>query len=1255
MPVRQGVAASAVTDLLFEESGVGRCLVAPDGSVLRANTEWLRSTGYRLDDVLGADIVELFPGTRDMAIAMHARARAGHRVEVPRHVQEVNGRVTWWEGSIAPVPMENGTGLLITAREVADEELRTGDRSQPGHPRRDTEILETISDAFVALDREWRYTYVNRRAAELLGRSVDELLGRSPWELFPFAASSEVYRELHRAMAEQAPVEFTTFWPELDRWFELRVFPSGQGLTIYWRDVTDLRRSRESLRAIAEAERRSTELLRAVANSVPDPVFVKDTESRWLFVNPALLEVVGKTADQVIGRSDREIYGDPEIGAALVETDRRIMESGQAVAVEERIQTPTGYQLFLSTKAPFRDEAGKVVGLVGVARNITERKRSEDALRESESRYRLLFQNMLGGYAYCRMVFDERGRPADFVYLEVNGAFERLTGIRDVAGKQATEVFPGIREAHPELLETYGRVARTGRPERMELQFHPLGMWLVISVYSPHPDHFVAVFDDVTAPRRAEQEREATVEFLRLVNDATGTDELVEAAATFFHHRSACEAVGIRLRDGEEYPYYEARGFSNEFVQRENDLCCRGVTGELARDGAPVLECMCGTVICGRVDPAKPFFTRGGSFWSNGTTELLATTRDVDGQGRIRNRCNAEGYESVALVPLFVGEERLGLLQLNDRRKGMFSREVIATWERLAGYLAVALARSRSVERLMEAQENLAVVTRLYAVLSRVNEAIVRTRDEQRLYEEICRIVADDGDFPLVWVGLVNDRKVAPVASAGLSADYLRDIRVEVDGELGQGPTGTCVREDRPVINYDFRTSPSAGPWRDAARSHGLRASAAFPLHRGREVIGALTFYAARPGAFTPDQVRLLEALCADISYALGAMEHERLRAEAERALREREQILREADRRKDEFLGMLSHELRNPLAPIRNSVYILNHVDPAGDQAERARSVIERQAAHLTRLVDDLLDVTRIARGKIELRLAQLDLRETVLRAADDFRVMMDERGLEFRTVLPPAKVLASADATRVTQVIGNLLHNAAKFTQRGDAVTLSLVPVDGAAEIRVRDTGAGIDAAVLPHVFDAFVQGQHTLARSEGGLGLGLSLVKGITELHGGTVRAESGGRGRGAEFVVRLPLPAQAAAQDRPRPAASKAGSDRRVLVVDDNRDAADTMAEIVEMLGHRAEVAYDGLSAIQKARETSPEVVLCDIGLPGMSGYEVAKALRALAGDRVLLVAVTGYAQPEDVRRAIESGFDRHLAKPPRAEDIERLLA
>jgi PAS domain S-box-containing protein len=426
---------------------------------------------------------------------------------------------------------------------------------------------------------------------------------------------------------------------------------------------------------------------------------------------------------------------------------------------------------------------------------------------------------------------------------------------------------------------------------------------------------------------------------------------------------------------------------------------------------------------------------------------------------------------------------------------------------------------------------------------------------------------------------------------------------------------------------------------------------------RGREVIverrdGTRVNVMAHPEAMRDADGRIVGAVNVLVD-TTALREKEQALRESEQRHRHLAEALQDADRRKDEFLAVLSHELRNPLAPIRNSVYILEHADPTGEQAARARSVIHRQTDHLTRLVDDLLDVTRIARGKIALRRSRVDLREVVSRAADDFRLLLSERGIAFQAVLPREQVWVDADATRVTQVIGNLLHNASKFTRRGGEVALSLAVGDRDAQIRVRDTGAGIDPALLPRVFDAFVQGERTLARTEGGLGLGLALVKGITELHGGSVAVRSEGAGNGSEFEVRLPLRPPAAAQDASRVRVRRAGEARRVLVVDDNVDAANTLAEVVEMLGHAAEIAYDGPSAIAKARENPPDVVLCDIGLPDMSGYEVAQALRR-EGGQMQLFAVTGYAQPEDVKSAVDAGFDGHVAKPVDAAEIERLL-
>ena len=367
------------------------------------------------------------------------------------------------------------------------------------------------------------------------------------------------------------------------------------------------------------------------------------------------------------------------------------------------------------------------------------------------------------------------------------------------------------------------------------------------------------------------------------------------------------------------------------------------------------------------------------------------------------------------------------------------------------------------------------------------------------------------------------------------------------------------------------------------------------------------------------------------------------------------EEALREADRRKDEFLGILSHELRNPLAPIRNSLFILDHADPSSAQARHAREVVNRQVLHLSRLVDDLLDVTRIARGKIQLQRTELDLAALVGRAAEDNRGLLADRGLELVVHVPQAPVLVNGDDTRLAQVLGNLLQNAAKFTPEGGRVTVWLEGAGGHAELHVRDTGVGIEPALLKAVFEPFTQAEQNLARTSGGLGLGLALVRGLVELHGGSVVAYSEGQSRGTEIVVRLPLARESPARQR-RAGAVGTGTVRRqrVLVVDDNRDAADSLAALVEVLGHDAEVVYDATTALARARAHPPDVILCDIGLPGMDGYGVARELRRSGLGRIRLVAVTGYARPEDIQRAAEAGFEGHVAKPPDPENIQRVL-
>ena len=497
-----------------------------------------------------------------------------------------------------------------------------------------------------------------------------------------------------------------------------------------------------------------------------------------------------------------------------------------------------------------------------------------------------------------------------------------------------------------------------------------------------------------------------------------------------------------------------------------------------------------------------------------------------------------------------------------------------------------------------------------------------------------------------MWIGLSNENQVVQAAKFGPAIDYLAEIRVELDGEFGQGPTGSCIRENRPVVNDDFENNPNTSVWRQAALRHGIRASAAFPIHKQDRAIGAFTLYAERPGVFDAEQVKLIESLSADVSYALAAIEHEHKRAETEESLRV-------ADRLKNDFLASLSHELRNPLAPIKNSLYVLERAAPGGEQANRSLAVISRQTEQLARLVDDLLDVTRITRNKIQLVSKRLDLNELVRLALEDQRSFFTnaEVKLELHTTSEP--VFVNGDWNRLTQVVGNLLQNAAKFTGRGGTTYVTIQVESHQAAVKISDTGVGVAPEVLAKLFQPFVQADQTLDRSQGGLGLGLALVKGLVELHGGTVSVHSEGLGKGTEFVVRLAL---AEAETNPlRPSERPPRTRRRILVIEDNIDAADTLREALEYCDHEVEVAYDGLSGFIKAREFLPDVVLCDIGLPGMDGYEVARSLRADAASRGLfIVALSGYTQPEDLQRAEEAGFDGHLAKPPSLEMIEELL-
>jgi PAS domain S-box-containing protein len=542
------------------------------------------------------------------------------------------------------------------------------------------------------------------------------------------------------------------------------------------------------------------------------------------------------------------------------------------------------------------------------------------------------------------------------------------------------------------------------------------------------------------------------------------------------------------------------------------------------------------------------------------------------------------------------------------------------------------------------------------AFIARASQRLSASLDYPQTLDEVVRLavpeVADWAALDLVKDGRAQRLAVAHVdpAKTALVAELERRFPPDPDAPSG---VPNVLRTGRPELVPEIPDEALAAEARDPehlalVRELGLRSYLGVPLTARGATIGVLSFAVAGSGRrFGPEDLALAASLAERASVAI---EHARLFREAERARADAEL----ANRSKDEFLAMLGHELRNPLAPILTALALIRM--RAGQWPERELAVIERQVKHLVRLVDDLLDVSRITRGRVELKLERLSLAEVVARAVEMSLPLIEQRaqGLD---VDVPAELTVRGDAVRLAQVVANLLNNAAKYSNKGGRIGVSAARVGDRVELRVRDRGIGIAPEMLPRVFDLFAQESQAIDRAAGGLGLGLAIVRSLVALHGGDVSAASDGAGAGSEFCVRLPALDEAAAPTV-APGSGPAGPPRsaRVLVVDDNEDAADLLVDALAAMGHDARKAHDGPTALVAAAAHRPTIALLDIGLPVMDGYELGRRLRAMDGlADVRLVAVTGYGQAADRRRSMEAGFDAHLVKPVDLEALGALIA
>jgi signal transduction histidine kinase/integral membrane sensor domain MASE1/CheY-like chemotaxis protein len=552
-----------------------------------------------------------------------------------------------------------------------------------------------------------------------------------------------------------------------------------------------------------------------------------------------------------------------------------------------------------------------------------------------------------------------------------------------------------------------------------------------------------------------------------------------------------------------------------------------------------------------------------------------------------------------------------------------------------------------------------------YAVTQVLAEA--RTLDEAApgILKAVCESLG--WDVGILWTVDAAAGRLGYVASwhvPSVDTGPFEELSRTIVFAPGVGLPGRVWSGARPYSIEDVVVDPNF-PRMPAALELGLHGAVGFPILLRDEVVGVIEFFSREIKRPDADLVQMFATVGGQVGQFL---DRERS-AEARAGLLAREQAaraeaetlaadLRRANQAKDEFLALLGHELRNPLAPVRNALEVLRlrgHEDP---QTVRMHEIMARQVKHLARLVDDLLDVSRITRGRVELRREETELAALVASAADGLRNLFEERGHQLSVTLPESPVVLYVDPFRMEQVLANLLANAAKYTPSGGTISLTVEREGSEAVVKVRDNGIGIPPEMLERVFDLFVQADRLPDSVHQGLGLGLTLVRRLVDLHEGRVVARSAGRGQGSEFEVRVPLSAVPVARTAPAapPAAPRPARDgRRILVVDDNTDSAESLAMVLRLGGHDVRTAPDGPSAFEAVRSFSPEVILLDIALPGMSGYDVARTLRSAGGARPFLIALTGYGQEQDKRRAQEAGFDLHFAKPVDLERLDRALS
>ncbi|MGV3722115.1 MAG: PAS domain S-box protein [Actinomycetota bacterium] len=1132
----------------------------------------------------------------------------------------------------------------MSTGESPTDENPIPDAGRPAGPLT-REILDHISDAVVGLDRELRVIFLNQQAREYLlrlGVERPDAGGQAFWDALLGPIDPEARAGILNAAQEQSRAQYEVYFAPLQRWLECRVHPSPSGVTLVARDITA---RREAELELAESAGR-LQLAMDSANlgdwhwdAATDEVRLSERAAAILG-HPERTQVTWAELRQTLHPDDRERAREAVERAAASRADYQI---------HYRRLTPGQPDRWISAKGRgVYNSQGQVTGMLGVVQDVTAEKQAETELRSART-----------AAEHARVAAEERAAELQAQREEYETLCDELSSAnmelvqREVALREASSALRASEERFRQVAETIREVFWLSTPDKQQLlyvspAYEELWGHSRESLYRSPASFLEAVHpDDRSDAQEAVRNQtlgEATDATYRVIRPDGSVRwvrdrafPLRDEAGNVF--RVAGIAEDITERKLAEEARHESEALSSQVFESSLDsisvLDPQGSLLSMNACGLRGLEC---------ADPAELLHTSWLDLWGEdrAQAEQALETARGGGMGSFVGFCptrrGTPKWWDVVVSPI------LGL-DGNPERLLAISRDITET----RGQEVELREQSRIIEAVNRTARVLAGELDLQKLLQAITDAATEVSDAQ-FGSFFYNVLNDGGEAYMLYT-------LSGVPREAFSRFPMpRNTAIFAPTFRGEG----VVRLDN--VLEDPRYGKSA-PYHGMPEGHlPVRSYLAVPvISRSGEVLGGLFFGHSDIGVFTERHERILIGIAAQAAIAIDNARLYKQAKDAEYASRQHAEELAEANRRKDEFISMLSHELRNPLGAISNAVAVIQQPGVPPGKAAHLTGVIERQTRNLSRMVDDLLDVSRLLHGMIELRLERIDLSSVLTRAVESCRDALDARGHRLTVSVDLEPVMLEADPTRLEQILCNLLDNAAKYTEAGGAITVTAEYEEREEQpqvvFRIKDSGIGISPELLPRIFDLFTQAERSLDRAQGGLGIGLTVVLRLVELHGGTIQAFSEGAGKGSEFVVRLPaLPVER--QPRPETAAHGAPKLRpmRVLVVDDLVDAAESLQDLLEAWGQEVQLAHTGPAALLAAEEFRPHVVLLDLGLPGWDGFEVARRLRELPeGDSLRLIAVTGYGQEEDVRRTSEAGFTAHLTKPVDVILLQQTLA